>query len=57
VLLGHNSAAPVLDLARPVVARLIQQHIPLPALLAAVGAALALDMEPALIRAGVETAE
>jgi cyanophycin synthetase len=57
VLLGHNSAAPVLDLAQPVVARLIQQHIPLPALLAAVGAALALDMEPALIRAGVETAE
>jgi len=57
MLLAHTGVTPVLDLAQPVVARLIQQHIPLPALLAAVGAALALDMDPALIRAGVETAE
>ncbi len=57
MLQSHTGTVPVLDLTQPVVARLIQQHIPLPALLAAVAAALALDMDPALIRAGVETAE
>lgn len=57
VLVSQEAQTPVLDLRQPVVARLMQQHIPLPAMLAAVGAALALDMAPALIRAGVETAE
>ena len=57
VLLGHQTQTPVMDLRHPVVQRLLQQHLPLPALLAAVGAALALDMDPALVRAGVETAE
>ena len=38
------------------VADLLQHHLPLPALLAAVGAALALDLPPPLVRAGVETA-
>lgn len=57
LLLGHQIETPVMDLRHPVVQRLLQQHLPLPALLAAVGAALALEMDPALVRAGVETAE
>ena len=57
VLLAHNRETRVLDLRHPVVVRLLQQHLPLAALLPAVGAALALDMDPALVRAGVETAE
>ncbi len=57
VLLDHRGETTVMDLRHPTVERLLQQHLPLPALLAAVGAALALDMDPALVRAGVETAE
>ena len=57
LLLDHRGETAVLDLRHPMVERLLQQHLPLPALLAAVGAALALEMAPALIRAGVETAE
>jgi len=57
VMLRNGTSTPVLDLEQPVVAKLMRQHIPLSAMLAAVGAALALDMAPALIRAGVETAE
>lgn len=57
VLWRNQTATPLLDLTQPVVARLLTRHLPLPALLAAVAAALALDMSPALVRAGVETAE
>ncbi len=57
VLLDHRGETAVLDLRHAMVERLLQQHLPLPALLAAVGAALALEMDPALVRAGVETAE
>jgi cyanophycin synthetase len=57
VLLDHLGETVVMDLRHPMVERLLQQHLALPALLAAVGAALALEMDPALVRAGVETAE
>ncbi len=57
VLIDHRGETLVMDLRHPMVERLLQQHLALPALLAAVGAALALEMDPALVRAGVETAE
>jgi cyanophycin synthetase len=47
----------VLDLRKPAVVRRMQRGTPLPAMLAAVGAALALDLTPALIRACVENDE
>jgi cyanophycin synthetase len=57
VLVREHGSTPVLDLRQPVVVKLMRQHLPLPSLLAAIGAALALDLAPALIRAGIETAE
>ncbi|NIC43550.1 cyanophycin synthetase [Aquabacterium sp. A08] len=56
VLWRNHTATPLLDLTHPAVADLLQHHLPLSALLAAVGAALALDLPPPLVRAGVETA-
>lgn len=56
VLWRNHSATPLLDLSHPAVAALLQNCLSLSALLAAVGAALALDLPPPLVRAGMETA-
>lgn len=57
VLCTPDSDIEVLDLRKPVVASQLQRNAPLPAMLAAVGAALALDLSPALVRAGVEAGD
>lgn len=51
----HNTIL-VLDLQHPMINSLLQHHAPLPAVLAAVAAALALDIALPLVRAGMETA-
>ncbi len=56
VLCRNQSCSPILDLKQPMVVSLLQRHVTLPELLAAVASALALDLPPALLRAGVETA-
>lgn len=57
MLWRNQGATPLLELSHPVVADLLSRHLPLPALLAAVASALALELPPALIRAGIETAD
>ncbi|HEX5804964.1 MAG TPA: cyanophycin synthetase [Macromonas sp.] len=56
MLYRNQTCQPVLDLKQPMVVSLLQRHVTLPELLASVAAALALDLSPALLRAGVETA-
>lgn len=58
IVLGHrNTQTVLLDLAQGTVAHLLRdKHLTLPELLAAVAAGLAMDLSPALVRAGVETA-
>lgn len=58
VMLWRNqNATAVLDLTHPVVKELLDGQLSLSALLAATAAALALELPPALVRAGVETAD
>jgi cyanophycin synthetase len=57
MLWRNHSATPLLELDHPVVARLLAERLSLPALMAATAAALALDLYPALVRAGIESAD
>ncbi len=56
VLRQEQTITSVLDLQHPMISSLLQHHAPLPAVLAAVAAALALDVALPLVRAGMETA-
>jgi len=55
VLFDADRETPVLDLRQPAAAALAGDRMSLSSMLAAIGAALALDIDPVLIRAGVES--
>lgn len=52
----NHAVTPLIDLSHPAVAKLLQGPVSLPALLAACATGLAMDLSPALLRAGLETA-
>ncbi len=56
VVCQNQTSSPLLELDQPMVNSLLKNQLSLTSLLAAVGAALALDIPPALVRAGIETA-
>ncbi|MEN9384256.1 MAG: cyanophycin synthetase [Pseudomonadota bacterium] len=57
VLVGSGTPQVLLDLAQPEVAGLLENQLPLPALMAAVAVGIAMEVPQPVLRAGIETAQ